>query len=154
MSHSTESDPGSPTPTGSDPTGAPPREPAGTAAGRDAEDPQPGSPQRVPITELIDLEAHWPGRSPTLREIRAALPRGWVLEPDGVTARRDLRLFFREGWILMLGLALFGTGGAFFFAEVLPSGWAGLGRIMLYIVVIVIAAGWVAPLITRALYRR
>lgn len=112
---------------------------------------------RVPVADLVDLAAlaalH-DGREPTKREIRAALPRGWVLEEDGVTARRDLRLFFREGWILLLGLVLFGAGGAIFFWDVFPRGWDGLLRLVLLIGAVLLAAGFVAPLITRALYRK
>lgn len=122
-------------------------EPAGPRAPRHAD--------TVPVAELVDLEALTAeDRAPTAREIRAALPRGWVLEPDGVTARRDLRLFFREGWILVLGLVLFGAGGAIFFWDVFPRGLAGLVRLALLIGAVLLAAGVVAPVITRALYKK
>ena len=119
--------------------------------------PGPPSPQRerVPVSELVDLRTlGGPDRAPTAREIRAALPRGWVLDEDGATARRDLRLFFREGWILVLGLVLFGAFGLAFFAQVLPRGGRGLLRFGLLIAGVAVAAGLVAPLITKALYRR
>ena len=110
---------------------------------------------RVRVEELVDVDAlSRDGRPPTARELRAALPRGWVLDADGTTAHRDRRLLFREGWILILGLVLFGAGGALFFWEVLPRGWAGAVRVAALIGIVVLAAGLVAPGITRALYRR
>ena len=33
------------------------------------------------------------------------------MEPDGEHARRDVRLFFRESWILIVGLVVFGGVG-------------------------------------------
>ena len=67
-------------------------------------------PGIVQVRELVDLDSIGPEhRPPTPAELRAALPRGWVLEPDGEHARRDVRLFFRESWILLVGL-LSGAG--------------------------------------------
>ncbi len=134
-----------------------------TATRRDASpepDPEPATapgppPSRVPVTDLIELDQlRSDGRTPTPREIRAALPRGWLLETHNVTARRDLRLFFREGWILIVGLVLFGGMGLAFFAQVLPRGGRGLLRFGLLIAVVAATAGFVAPIVTRALYRR
>lgn len=111
--------------------------------------------KHVPLEELIELESlGTPERPPSMRELRAALPRGWALDDDGRTAHRDLRLFFREGWVLLLGLALFGTGAVIFFWEVLPSGWSGVLRVALLLAIVLLAAGLVAPGITRALYRK
>lgn len=110
--------------------------------------------ERVPVAELVDLDALAPGRAPTARELRAALPPGWALCEDGVTARRDLRLLFRRGWLLALGLALFGGAGALFFAEVLPRGGRGVLRFALMVGLVALAGGLVGPLVTRALVRR
>lgn len=111
--------------------------------------------KHVPVEELVDLEAlGTPDRPPTARELRAALPRGWALDEDGRTAHRDTRLLFREGWVLLLGLVLFGAAAVVFFWEVLPGGWSGLLRVVLLIAVVLVAAGLVAPGITRALHRR
>ena len=44
----------------------------------------------VPVADLIDLASL--GRRPTPAQLRAALPPGWVLDEDGVTARRDARV--------------------------------------------------------------
>jgi hypothetical protein len=110
---------------------------------------------RVPVSELVDLERLGPGnRAPTLPEIRAALPRGWVLEDDGVTARRDARLFFREGWILIAGLVIFGAAGIALFYTTFPSGWRGVARFAAMLGILLVAGGVVAPRITRALARR
>jgi hypothetical protein len=107
------------------------------------------------VSELVDLAALRPdGTAPTPRELRAALPRGWVLCEDGASARRDLRLFFREGWILVTGLVVFGLFGLAFFADVLPRGGRGLARFAVLVGLVALVAGLVAPRITRALYRR
>lgn len=132
-----------------------PEAPESPQAPESPESRAPGHSDTVPVTELVDLAALTSeDRPPTAREIRAALPRGWVLEPDGVTARRDLRLFFREGWILVLGLVLFGAGGAIFFWDVFPRGWDGVLRLVLLVGAVLLAAGVVAPIITRALYKK
>ncbi|MEM7308545.1 MAG: hypothetical protein AAF682_17820 [Planctomycetota bacterium] len=113
------------------------------------------SGERVPVSELVDLaRVRADGRPPTPREIRAALPRGWTLDEDGEHARRDLRLFFREGWILLLGLVLFGTLGGAFLIDAMPRGWAGAGRLVVLVGIVVLIGGVVGPIITRALYRR
>lgn len=111
--------------------------------------------KRVALAELLtseELAALGPAPSP--RALRGALPRGWVPCDDGQHAERDLRLFFREGWILALCLLVFGTLGAMFLAGAMPRGAGGLVRFALLIGLLVLAAGVVGPLITRALTRR
>jgi len=110
--------------------------------------------RRVPLTELIEparLDALGPRPSP--RELRALLPRGWVPAEDGY-ARRDLRLLFGEGWILVTCLVVFGALGATFLRGALPRGWAGVGRALALVLVVTLAAGVAGPLITRALRGR
>jgi hypothetical protein len=114
-----------------------------------------GAPGRVPIRELVDLEALARGGAPpSPSAIRAALPRGWVLEEDGAHARRDLRLFFREGWILVVGLVAFGSAGAAFLWGALPRGWGGLARFLLMVLVLLLCGGLVGPHVARTLNRR
>lgn len=111
--------------------------------------------RRVPVAELVDLERLGPGNRPaTPAEIRAALPPGWVLEDDGRTARADLRLFFRQSWILVFALLSFGTVALGFFWSTLPRGTAGLVRFVLAIAAMILIGGVVAPWITRALTRK
>jgi len=111
--------------------------------------------ERVPIEELIDLEAlREGGREPTPARLRAALPRGWVLEDDQRHARRDLRLFFREAWILVAGLVIFGSSAVLLFWSTFPRGWSGVVRALVLVGVMVLIGGLVAPTITRALNRR
>ena len=111
--------------------------------------------ERVPVSELVDLERLRPdGRPPTPAQIRAALPRGWALDDDLEHAHRDARLFFREGWILIVGLVVFGSIGLFFLLGGLPAGWAGLLRIAILVGAVLLVGGLVAPRITRALNRR
>ena len=110
--------------------------------------------RRVPVEELVDLASLDARERPSPRRIRAALPRGWVLEPDGRHARRDLRLVFREGWILILGLVVFGSLGAAFLWGATPAGWRGVLRLALLVLLVLLAGGLVAPGITRALTRR
>jgi len=115
------------------------------------------APEReVPVERLVDLGElrARKGRDPTPSELRAALPRGWVLQADGRTARRDLRLFFREGWILLVGLVVFGGAGALFLTDAMPRGPAGLLRLAVLIASLALAGGVVGPLVTRALRRR
>jgi hypothetical protein len=69
-------------------------------------------------------------------------------------ARRDLRLFFREGWILVVCLVVFGALGAHFVLGALPRGWSGLARLLALLALLALAAGVAGPLITRALRRR
>jgi hypothetical protein len=109
---------------------------------------------RVPLAELIDrerLEALGP--APTPSQLRALLPRGWVPAGDGF-ARRDLRLFFREGWLLVVCLVVFGSLGAHFVLGALPRGWSGFVRLLALLALVALAAGIAGPLITRALGRR
>lgn len=121
--------------------------------------PDPGhdhdhDPRVVHVSELVDLDATGPShRPPTPAELRAALPRGWVLEPDAEHARRDARLFFREGWILLVGLLVFGGVSLALFWQTFPSGWRGVMRLAALIAVVLLAGGVVAPMITRALNR-
>ena len=111
--------------------------------------------RRVPVSELLDLERLGPEhREPTPAEIRNALPPGWILEDDGITARTDLRLFFRQGWILALALVSFGTVVLGVFWSTFPSGGRGILRFATLIAVVLLAGGLVAPRITRALTRR
>ena len=111
--------------------------------------------EHVPVEELIDLTRVGPGtRPPSPRELREALPRGWALDDNGLTAHRDARLLFREGWIVFMGLILFGLGAIFFFKSVLPAGFAGFLRLLATIAVVLLVGGLVGPLISRALLRR
>ena len=81
--------------------------------------------ERVPVSELVDLTRLGSTRgSPRPSEIRAALPRGWVLEDDGLHAKRDMRLAFREGWMLVLAMISFGAVGFGFLWGAMPRGWA------------------------------
>ena len=117
--------------------------------------PGKGGHERVPIEELIDLEAlSENGRAPPPHRIRAALPRGWVLEPDGRHARRDLRLVFREGWILILGLVTFGIAGLGLFVMSFPRGWSGWLYAAVLVGALLLIGGLIAPVVTRALHRR
>lgn len=94
------------------------------------------------------------GRPPTPRELREALPRGWALDDDHLHAHRDARLLFREGWILVLGLLIFGALGGFFLIDAMPAGWRGALRLVLLLGIVLLVGGVVGPLITRALHRR
>ena len=116
---------------------------------------QAQDPDCVPVGDLIDLERLTAslGRPPLTRELRAALPRGWVLEDDGAHARRDLRMLFREGWILLVGMATFGAVALAIFWQAFPRGWRGVASLLGLLLAVLIAGGVVAPLITRALYR-
>ncbi len=112
-------------------------------------------PERVHISELVDLEAlSEDGKAPHPARLRAALPRGWVLEDDHQHARRDLRLFFREGWILIVGLLVFGAIALVSFWSVFPSGWGGVLRFAGLVLVVLITGGVVGPMVTRALNRK
>jgi hypothetical protein len=110
--------------------------------------------RRVPIQELIEparLRALGPAPSPAA--LRGLLPRGWVLAEDGLHARRDLRLFFREGWILLACLVVFGSLGAMFVLGAVPRGWGGALRVLALVSIVWLAAGVAGPLVTRALRR-
>ena len=111
--------------------------------------------ERVPIRALVDperLRALGPDPSPA--RLRALLPRGWVPDADREYARRDLRLFFREGWILLLCLVAFGSAGAAFLFGAAPRGWSGVLRVLGLVAAVWLAAGIAGPLITRSLQRR
>ena len=109
----------------------------------------------VPVGDLVDLERlREGGREPTPSRIRAALPRGWALAEDGRHAYRDARLLFREGWILVVGLVVFGSVGLAFLWGGVPGGWSGALRIGVSVVAVLLVGGLVAPRITRALFRR
>ena len=109
---------------------------------------------RVPIGELVDLEqltASLNGQAPTPANLRAALPPGWALDDDPAFAKKDLRLLFRRGWLLAIGMLLFGAAGILFFIEVFPRGWSGVMRFMTLLAILGLVGGVVGPMITRAL---
>ncbi len=113
------------------------------------------TPRRVRVEELVDLaRIRRDGRKPTPAEVRAALPRGWVLDDDGEHAVRDRRLLFSEGWVLLTGMIVFGAVALGLFWSTFPKGWRGLTRLGLLIVAFIVIGGVVAPLVTRALHRR
>jgi hypothetical protein len=93
-------------------------------------------------------------RPPTPREQRESLPRGFVLDSDGKTVRRDARLLFREGWMLLLCLVCFAASAAGLFWWSFPRGGAGWIRLAAAIAVLLVAGGIAAPALTRALTRR
>ena len=108
----------------------------------------------VPLGELVEpTRLRALGSAPSSAELRALLPRGWVLSEDGRHARRDLRLCFREGWMLVLCLLVFGSLGALFLLGAVPRGWAGLLRVLGLVALLWLAAGLAGPLITRAVRR-
>ncbi|MCP3917940.1 MAG: hypothetical protein GY711_20530 [bacterium] len=109
----------------------------------------------VPVEDLVDLQSlRRDGRDPTPKQIREALPPGWVLDADGRTARRDLRVLARDGWVLVIGLVCFGAAGLAFLYDAMPRGWAGVLRFAGLIAILLLAGGVVAPTITRALMSR
>ncbi len=109
---------------------------------------------RVPIRALVAPERLSAlGPEPTPAQLRALLPRGWVPAEDGF-ARRDLRLFFREGWILALCLVSFGSVGVAFLLGAMPRGLGGVLRVLGLMALVWLAAGVAGPLITRALRGR
>ncbi len=111
--------------------------------------------RRVPVGDLVDLaRLTKDGESPSARALREALPRGWVLEPDGRTARRDWRVMAREGWILVLALIVFGSVGLGLLWHGFPRGSSALARLGILLAIVVVAGGIVAPMVTRALHRR
>ena len=109
----------------------------------------------VPVEELINLDALGAeGQPVTPRRLRAALPRGWALAEDNRHAYRDARLLFREGWILIVGLVVFGSVGGAFLWGAMPRGFSGVLRFLALIAILLLLGGVVAPMITRALNRR
>ncbi len=109
---------------------------------------------RVPVEDLVDLEALASGDRPASpKTIRQALPPGWVLDEDGCTARKDLRVMARTGPVLVLGLVLFGGAIIFLFMETFPKGWKGVTRAGILIAIMLAVGGIVGPLVTRALNR-
>lgn len=112
--------------------------------------------QRVPASDLVDLVAleRQLGRKPGPKAIREALPPGWLLDEDGVTAREDTRLFARGGWVLILALVSFGSIALGMFWHTFPRGWGGVLRFVVMIGVVLLAGGIAGPMITKALNRR
>jgi hypothetical protein len=111
--------------------------------------------KRVPVEELVDMVAlSREGAAPSPRALREALPRGWVLEADGRTARADLRVMAREGWVLVFALVSFGAIALGLFWSTFPRGAGSWLRLLILLAVVLLAGGWVAPLVTRALYRK
>lgn len=109
----------------------------------------------MPVEDLVDLASlRVDGRAPTPRQIREALPPGWVLDADGATARRDLRVLARDGWVLVVALVAFGAAGLGIFWSAFPRGWAGILRLLALIGLVLLAGGVVGPIITRALQAR
>lgn len=109
----------------------------------------------VPIEQLVDVDSlRSDGARPTPKQLREALPAGWVLDEDGRHARRDLRVLARDGWVLVIGLLCFGAAGIAFFYEVFPKGGRGVLRFAILVAVVLLAGGLVGPMITRALLRR
>jgi hypothetical protein len=116
---------------------------------------EPREPERVPLGELVDRRAlAAQGGAPSRARIQRALPPGWVLDADGAHARRDARVLFRESWVLLAGLIVFGAAALGLFLETFPRGWRGVARALLLLGVLLALGGWVAPRITRAIYRR
>lgn len=113
--------------------------------------------ERLPLRELVDLAAleRARGRALTPAELRGALPRGWVPDDDDPQyARRDGRLLFSDGWVLITALVTFGCAGLFFLWSAMPRGWSGVLRFGVLVGGVVVVGGLVAPRITRALQRR
>ena len=69
------------------------------------------------------------------------------------TPRRDARLLFREGWMLLLCLVCFGAVAAGIFAWGFPRGGSGWIRLAVAVAVLLLAGGIAAPILTRALRR-
>jgi hypothetical protein len=68
--------------------------------------------------------------------------------------RRDGRLLFRDGWMLVLFMICFGAAAAGIFWWSAPRGAAGWIRFGVALGTVLLAGGIVAPIVTRALYRR
>lgn len=109
-----------------------------------------------PIEEVLDLAALEKelGRRPSPSQIRAALPRGLVLDEDGQHVRPDRRLLVRNSWVLVTALIVFGGTSLWLFHDTLPRGWAGVGRLVGLVAVMALAGGVVGPIVTRAVLSR
>ena len=111
--------------------------------------------ERVPVSQLVDLsQLGRGGQPPTKGDLRAALPRGWVLDDDGQHAVRDGRWLFSHSWVLVTALVCFGAAAIGLFATTLPSGWRGVTRVAILLAVVLVIGGLIGPLVTRALHRR
>lgn len=111
--------------------------------------------ERVPIEQLVDLaRAGRGGAPPTASDLRAALPRGWVLDDDGLHAHRDRRWMFSQSWVLICAMVGFGAIAIGLFASTFPRGWRGLTRVAILLGLLVLIGGVVGPLVSRALVRR
>jgi len=110
----------------------------------------------VPIEELVDVAGLCPTErgGPSPRTLREALPPGWVLDPGGRTAHRDLRMLARQGPVLALGLVAFGSAAVALFWHTFPRGFGGVFRLFGLTGLLLAAGAVVSPAITRALYRR
>ena len=109
-----------------------------------------------PIEEVLDLAAleQELGRRPSPSQIRAALPRGLVLDEDGRHVRPDQRLLVRHSWVLISALILFGGASLWLFHDTLPGGWRGAGRLLGLVAAMALAGGVVGPMVTRAILSR
>jgi hypothetical protein len=87
-------------------------------------------------------------QAPSKKRVEAALP----VRP--LTGRRDLRLMFHDGWILMLGLVCFGAAAIGLFLWSAPRGGQGWLRFAAAVGLVTLAGGVAGPLVTRALRRR
>jgi hypothetical protein len=64
------------------------------------------------------------------------------------------RLFFREAWVLLLAMVMFGAAAAGLFWWSFPSGGGAWVRLGVGVALLVLVGGFVAPIVTRALKRR
>ena len=111
--------------------------------------------ERVRIEQLVDLsKAGRGGAPPTRSDLRRALPKGWVLDDDGLHALRDRRLLFGQGWVLLTAMVVFGALSIVIYASAAPRGWSALIRVGILVIVLVLIGGVIGPLLTRALYRK
>lgn len=69
-------------------------------------------------------------------------------------ADREGRLLFREGWMLALCLVCFGAAAFGLFWWSSPRGGAAWLRLGLSVAIVLVAGGFAAPIVTRALLRR
>lgn len=111
--------------------------------------------ERVPVEQLVDLaRVGRAGAPPTTSDVRAALPRGWVLDDDGLHAHRDRRWMFSQGWVLICAMVGFGALAIGLFASTFPRGARGWTRVAILLGLLLLIGGVVGPLVTRALLRR